>query len=318
MIQVAMFISIVICTYNRCRYLSDTLNCLLKLRTNDQFQYEIIVIDNNSKDDTRQVIQSYTGKFPVSFKYIFEEKQGLSHARNTGVNESRGDIIAFTDDDVFVDENWLVNICKAFKEHHCIGIGGKILPYWPGNKIPWWFDHAHKQAYVGVTCDMDLGDSVQEFKRDYSSPYGANMIFKKTAFAQYGYFKTNLGRKGNDFGLNEDSEFGNRLLEAEEHLLYIPDVFVLHRVLPERLNPDYLRKWHFSFGKSKTMLPGKDVVNSYIGGIPRYLFRKVFENAGKVVINYFCLNFKKAFLWELRVRSTIGQMVGFHQGYKKV
>ena len=109
----AIMMSVIICTYNRCESLRQILQCLL-FQDFDKFKYEIIVVDNNSTDNTREIVTEMSKSSAVSIKYIFENRQGLCYARNTGIQYARGEIIAFTDDDVLLDKYFLPTI-KTFK-----------------------------------------------------------------------------------------------------------------------------------------------------------------------------------------------------------
>jgi glycosyltransferase involved in cell wall biosynthesis len=102
--------SVIICTYNRSGSLERTLASLARMELRDSADWELLVVDNNSKDDTRVVVDGFTRASGVNCRYIFEKEQGLSHARNRGIREAKGEIIAFTDDDVLLDRHWLKNI----------------------------------------------------------------------------------------------------------------------------------------------------------------------------------------------------------------
>jgi glycosyltransferase involved in cell wall biosynthesis len=120
-------ISIVIATYNRCQGLSDVLDDLLKLRT-DGISYEVIVVDNNSNDQTKQVVAKAQTKLQDKIVYLFEPRQGKSHAMNLAIANARGNILAFTDDDIKIDPDWLVNLRECFSRYSCDGAGGRVLP----------------------------------------------------------------------------------------------------------------------------------------------------------------------------------------------
>jgi len=105
----AVDVSVVISTYNRCTVLARALQALLRQQANEM-SYEILVIDNNSSDQTRDLVQGLITKYPEKLRYIFEPQQGLSYARNTGIANARAPIIAFTDDDVCVASDWIAQI----------------------------------------------------------------------------------------------------------------------------------------------------------------------------------------------------------------
>src|SRR5574340_52790 len=108
--------SVIICTYNRADLLKES---ILSVQNQDfpSDQYEIIVVDNNSADDTKDVVTETAKDSPVRIIYVFEGKQGLSHARNTGINNSDGEIIVFTDDDVEAEKSWLRELVAAKIRH---------------------------------------------------------------------------------------------------------------------------------------------------------------------------------------------------------
>ncbi|GAI88184.1 unnamed protein product, partial [marine sediment metagenome] len=121
-------ISIIICTFNRYVKLKKVLNYINELIVPDELKYEVIIVDNNSNDKTKGIVERFIKKKPQIFKYLFEQKQGKSYALNSGIKNAHGEIIAFTDDDVRIDRKWLFVIMDAFKRYDCIGVGGKILP----------------------------------------------------------------------------------------------------------------------------------------------------------------------------------------------
>ncbi len=123
-------ISAVITTYDRSEMLAAALESLLGQETGG-VSYEVIVVDNNSTDNTRATIESFIARGHDNLRYVFEPKQGIAHGRNAGIAAAQGDIIAFTDDDVVVTDNWIATIKQTFAENPKVDyIGGKILPRW--------------------------------------------------------------------------------------------------------------------------------------------------------------------------------------------
>src|SRR5271155_1594923 len=119
-------ISVVVCTYNRRESLRTALGSLAQLRAPADSPWELIVVDNNSSDGTPEVVKSFGAGSSFCVQYVFETNQGQSHARNAGINAARGDIVAFTDDDVTVDSGWLCELQKVFDEFDCMGVGGRV------------------------------------------------------------------------------------------------------------------------------------------------------------------------------------------------
>src|ERR1044071_765056 len=119
-------VSAVISTYNRCEMLPSALDNLLR-QESEGVKYEVIIVDNNSTDGTRQVVESFIEQGHDNLRYVFEPCQGVSHARNTGIAHARAPIIAFADDDVTVSRNWIATIKRVFDEHPDVNcIGGRV------------------------------------------------------------------------------------------------------------------------------------------------------------------------------------------------
>lgn len=131
--------SIVLCTYNRAERLIQTLAFLDQLDPMEDAAIELIVVDNNSSDGTRSVCEGFAARARVSFRWVFENHQGLSHARNRGLAEADGSIIIFTDDDITVPSHWAAEYARVFREHEADCVFGRIVPDWGGDK-PSWYD----------------------------------------------------------------------------------------------------------------------------------------------------------------------------------
>src|SRR5215813_1179580 len=166
-----MDISIVLGTYNRASSLLITLETFLRLNVSGGLEWELLVVDNNSTDNTPEVVQKFAqaASFPV--RYIFERKQGRSHALNTGIAHAKGEIIAFTDDDVLLHQDWLSNLKRTFDESDCSAFAGRVVPVWNHPK-PSWLEMEGQFAVV----HFDYGDELKEIK---FPPLGANSAFRK-------------------------------------------------------------------------------------------------------------------------------------------
>ena len=122
-----MRISVILCTYNRCEYLRKVLDSIAGSVLPDSVEWEVLVIDNNSIDQTPEIAKEFVARYPGRFRYISEPRQGKSHALNTGIRESRGDILAFVDDDVTVQPTWLRNLTQTLDGSEWAGAGGRTL-----------------------------------------------------------------------------------------------------------------------------------------------------------------------------------------------
>lgn len=234
-------------------------------------------MDNNSTDRTKETVESFIRTSALPLRLVFESNQGLSHARNTGVGKAAGEIVAFTDDDVTVDRFWLSQLKETFDRFDCIGVGGKIIPVWTCDK-PSWFTEDGPHRLLSFIISFDLGDDLCEIR---TSPFGANMAFRRVAFQKYGLFRTDLGRAGKKLLHGEDSEFGRRLLDGGERLIYAPRAVVHHPVESYRTRKKYCQSWYFMYGRTSVRLASiRESAVCYFG-VPRYLFRQFFESMSK-------------------------------------
>lgn len=259
-----MKISVILCTYNRSGSLLTALESVAGSQLPEGFAWEVLVVDNNSKDRTREVVESFCSTHP-RFRYVFELRQGLSNARNTGIREATGEVIAFVDDDVTVDPLWLQNLTGPFLEPQWAGVGGRIrvqehleLPNWVRIEGPF--------AMGGSLAALfDRGEQPHELREP---PYGTNMAYRKEMFEKYGFFRTDLGRSENNLIGKEDTEFGERLLHAGERIWYAPSAIVYHPLLQERLTKKYFLSWWFGCGQAIILEKGLQRAK---WGIPRHI-----------------------------------------------
>jgi glycosyltransferase involved in cell wall biosynthesis len=241
-----MNITVILCTYNRCRSLAKTLESLAKSTLPESMAWEVLVVDNSSTDQTRDVVDRISDRVAGRFRYLFEPQPGKSYALNAGVCAARGEILAFVDDDVVVEPTWLQNLTAPLLEgDYWAGSGGRTLPSAPFSPPPWLPD-----SMGGIFCaHFDLGDKAGQLDR---APYGANMAFRREMFEMYGGFRIDLGPSPNKDvpRPNEDTEFGRRLMAASEHLRYEPTALVYHPVLEDRLTKEYFLTFWFDYGRA--------------------------------------------------------------------
>ena len=224
-----MDLNVIICTYNRSASLKRTLESIGGACIPERLEWELIIVDNNSDDDTRAVVESYQQNSSLPIVYLKEKKQGLSHARNCGITASRGKIIVFTDDDVIVDRNWIGNIVKAFAEYDVQCIGGRILPVWAEPQPKW----LSKCLWADIAL-LDYGD--HPLYMETPNLWGANLAVKAESFQKYGHFDTDRGRIPEKLYGDEEVHFLGKLLDHGEKLLYLPHAV---RQLHKQTHPGY-------------------------------------------------------------------------------
>jgi cellulose synthase/poly-beta-1,6-N-acetylglucosamine synthase-like glycosyltransferase len=207
--------------------------------------WEVVVVDNNSSDSTRHVVELFCREFPGRFRYVFEPKQGKSNALNRGIREAQGDILAFTDDDITVEPTWLHNLTADLTTGEWDGAAGRIILQWPAS-VPKWLAQSGKYARHGLP-GFDQGNAAKEL---IGPPFGANMAFRKAVFLKHGGFRPDLGPRPGSEIRSEDTEFGRRLLAAGGRLRYVPSAVVYHPVPENRMNRDFLLAWWFDKGRA--------------------------------------------------------------------
>jgi glycosyltransferase involved in cell wall biosynthesis len=268
-------ISVVLCTYNRCRSLANTLQSLAASKLPDTVEWEVLVVDNNSDDGTRETIDDFCRKYVPHFRYLFESRQGKSHALNTGVREARGDVLAFTDDDVVVEATWLENLTTALRSGGWVGAGGKVLPE-QGFVPPRWLAMNGRYSMGGVLALFNRGDKPGQL--DWA-PFGASMAFRREMFEKYGGFRTDLGPPPSDLR-GEDTEFGYRLMAAGEQLWYAPSAIAYHTIPANRIRKEYFLGWWFGFGRASVQKWGR---GAKVLGIPRR-YLTILKIAGSTLV----------------------------------
>jgi glucosyl-dolichyl phosphate glucuronosyltransferase len=261
-------ISIIICTYNRCASLQRTLESLLALRSPPGVRHELLVVDNNSSDGTRAVVESYTSKLSCPVRYVFEPVPGQSHARNTALRLAQGEILAWTDDDVLVAPNWLAAIHTAFSDPLAVCAGGKALPLWEAPP-PLWLSARNYSPIVA----LDLGDQPVILQSD--EIVGANFAVRVGMFTKYGQFRTNFSRTPKKLWGGEDMEFFSRLIRGGEKVLYYPEMVVQHCVPKSRMTAAYHFRWHFDSGEQEALTMGQQPARNLLG-VPYFVIRKSF------------------------------------------
>ena len=305
--------SVIVCTYNR----SEILPQCLKSLTEQKFprdRFEIVVVDNNSKDNTKGVVESFVKSSPITIKYVFEPKQGLSHARNRGVSESSGEVVAFIDDDSIVSPEWLKNVAEAFKiiTPQPLCVGGKISLLWKVQK-PLWF-HDSKGGFLG---ELDYGSDIIPLKYP-KTPYGGNMAFKKEFLIGIGGFDITLGRQGGLLLSNEEIDIFKKMFERGcYNVVYHPKAVIEHLVLDEKIQKVWFYRRHYWQGRSEVLMSNNLSRGKALQDIFRNL-KEIFYNIIRVSVAILFLKPKsRSFLHTCTIFERFGKVVQLSMGLVK-
>lgn len=231
-------ISAIICTHNREDYLGAAIDSLLAQDFDD---YEVIVVDNASTDQTRAIVEARLSH--PRLRYIYEPHLGLSVARNAGAQKARGAILAYLDDDAEAASGWLTAIAKIYDHDEQVAIaGGKVTLIWPPNRTPPAWLSPNMAGNLGA---YDLGDEVIYITQPGLTPRGLNYSIRADFLDKIGGFDLNLGRVGKNLLSNEELYMTEKALEMGFKVAYLPDARVAHNVTPSRLSPAWFmsRSW---------------------------------------------------------------------------
>ena len=203
-----------------------TLNSLISQTGVEGLEWELLIVDNNSTDDTRIVSDEHAVDLPI--RYFFEPVQGLSAARNKALEEFRGDHLVFTDDDVILDPAWLYAWNSAISDFpDAAYFGGRILPLWNENK-PRWLVDSSMSLISGLLGQFDLGEEVRLFDNEDPLPFGANFAVRRELTAELSKFREDLGVRGSDVGRGEEAEYIERARSADKFGVYVGSAICLH------------------------------------------------------------------------------------------
>lgn len=295
--------SVIVCTYQRAESLRETLAALKALEIAPGRSVEFIVVDNNSSDHTRQVVEQCQREWPV-LRYEFEPAQGLSHARNHGIGCARGEFILFTDDDVLPAVDWLEQTVAGLVRHDADACGGYIAPIWEAPPPAWLTERFY--GFLAVRTDRE-----DDYPIDSPSlaPFGANMAFRRQVFDKVGLFDTERGRKGKVLASGEDGEMFERILAARLKAVFLGGSRVRHKVEAFRMTKAYIRRWRRQTSRNLALsrgMPG----SRRIFNIPLYLFPQFLRAVWRMLSARLAAPADEAFNREIIVFHFIGTFEG--------
>jgi glucosyl-dolichyl phosphate glucuronosyltransferase len=258
----SMRLDVIIPTFNRCASLRRTLDSLLAAPVPAALEVMVTVVDNNSSDDTCELVSSYEHRFRGRLRYLFEGQQGKSSALNTGIRAATGDLVGMIDDDESVDPVWFATIEQWFRKDDVDFIGGPYRPDWETPAPAWLPDD-----YKGVIGANDTIPEVQTYGLDHPGMLpGGNAVIRRSLFDRVGLYSTALPRY-------EDDDMYRRLLSAGSRGKYVPELAIYHRIHATRLRKSYYRSWVFRLGVYLAHAQSRwPEAVPHVFGIPRYYY----------------------------------------------
>ncbi|MFM1749094.1 MAG: hypothetical protein RLZZ188_2760 [Verrucomicrobiota bacterium] len=252
-------VTVAIPTYNRAKYLRQTLAGIAAQRF-PRDHVEVLVIDNNSTDDTAEVVAAFADAWPAP-RRIVETRQGLDFARNRAVAEARGEIIVFGDDDILVEPDWLAQITVpllADADARRIGaVGGEVVPVFPDG-LPDWV----REWHAPLAFRPDAGPLEARH-----CPMGANLAFPRWVFERLGLFHTALDRAAGNYFSGGDSEMIRRVRAAGLEVWFAPGAAVRHQMPAGRTTFRYAARHAFDSARSRVIdRAGQPGAAAYLAG----------------------------------------------------
>jgi glucosyl-dolichyl phosphate glucuronosyltransferase len=239
--------TIVIGTLNRRELLQGSLVSLLRQRCPAD-RFEILVVDNGSTDGTQEMVRRLAAA-ASNMRLVEEPARGLSHARNRGIAEARGRLVAFFDDDAVAEPDWVEVLLGVFEgEPETDAAGGRIEVLWPDQR-PLWMPRSI-EGYYGL-CDYG-----RERKRlAYPQyPFGSNMVIRRERLLAIGGFNTELGPTGGNLMAGGEQDLFFRLYRTDITIVYEPAALVHHWAPPERVTKRWTRRRAFRHGISNATM----------------------------------------------------------------
>jgi glycosyltransferase involved in cell wall biosynthesis len=304
-----MKLEIVIPTYNRAVMLRDALTSFVNADRPKEMTFRITVVDNNSNDNTRQVVEDFQKEKEIDLRYLFEKKQGRSCAVNAGIRNAEADIIGFIDDDEEISKDWFAEVEKVFGERwdEIDFISGRYLPRWE-KEPPSWLP----EGYEGIVGILDCGEEEKVFGEEFDGVMvGGNSVIKLNVLREVGLYNESLGRTDKGLLCCEDEEITYRLLNAGKRGIYYPRLVIHHFIAANRMTKKYHRSWCYGWGKSNAMMskicPMPSIPTLF--GVQRYLYKDAIKGFLKMIFDYLRLDFRGAFGNELKCWTLAGNIV---------
>ena len=241
-------ISVIICTYNREKYIYNVLSSLAH-GTFPAHLFEIVLVDNNCTDDTHAEVDRFCADNPsVTLRYFVETNQGLSHARNRGIKESKGDILVYVDDDATVNPDYLRTYADWFASHpETDAAGGPIIPHYETGSEPRWMTYFIKRLLTGY---LYFGNKPGPFPGD-NYPGGGNAAYRSRVFEKVGLYNVELGRNGDSLGGGEEKDIFDKMKREGMQFIYLPQAILYHSIPGYKLEADYFNRLTTGIGQSE-------------------------------------------------------------------
>lgn len=292
-------LTLAICTYNNSTLLDRTLATIEQQRITSSIEWSVLVVDNNSTDNTKSIVENYIDRETIpQLRYVFEERQGLAHARRRALAETSAEAIAFIDDDCLLDSDWVDRAITFLEQHPNAGaIGGEVELLWEVQP-----QAIHIQCQKNFSAQNWGSNPLQLPSKGWTYLVGAGLLLRRQAVEKSGWLERGnlLDRCESKLSSGGDIEMVLRIRKAGYELWYNPEMKLQHYIPQKRMSLEYLYRLHRSFGESTNLLlllanddrptlswrfrriyaSGKNLIRQVLGGVFKefFLCRQISQN----------------------------------------
>ena len=305
-------ITVAICTYNRADYLPELVKTLQSQQC--PVEFEILFINNNSTDNTLEVLQSLSKNSPINIRVVTEIQQGITYARNRAIEEAiHSEFMLIMDDDEIPDSQWVISAYNALKNGNIDSVGGRVVVNFSKKSRPKWLT----DDLLGFLAETDYGSKPFLIKNESTPLWTANIAYKTQIFRDNPQLRFDIryNRQGKGIGGGEDVVMFKKCLHQKLAIFYCPEMVVYHHVEAWRLQRRYFLKLHYISGVRKGRYELADYPKTF-ARVPLFLYRQAIEQLLKTGLAI--LSFRKN---KIRIAMNfsfaLGMIVGYRQRIKK-
>lgn len=293
--------TVALCTHSQADRLKRTL-ADLPLLNRPQAPWELLIIDNGSRDATPELLRGHTWPEDWVVRIVEEKKLGLSNARNRAINEAKGEYLIFIDDDETPDIDWLCAFERLINDHNPDAFGGRIEVLFEDARPRWLTDEL-----LGFLGQLNRFDDIRQLSDPTTSFYGGNFGFRLAVCDEVGGFDADLGRKGSDNTGGEEVDFYRRLLNHGFDVWWTPEAVINHRIQAAKLSRRYFLDLHFRQGRSEAIRRRNDASRVP----PLYLYGQLWRALSAVI----GITLRKGRNESLRKEMNLSYFVGYFSGW---
>jgi glycosyltransferase involved in cell wall biosynthesis len=296
-------LTVAVPTRNRGSLLTQTLASIAAIQIPDDIEPECLIVDNNSTDETSDVVERFARDAPISVRYVVEPRTGSSYARNRAIATSDCDYLLFIDDDAVAEPDWAIAMLDAIHRRRLDAACGIVLPLWSVRPPQWLGPRLYSR--LAIHDEQGLGELPPRALDSVQYYYSANTGFLRETFDLFGDFREDLGVIGNNPMSGEDTELFARIISRGGVMGFVPSARVHHIIGPERMTRRYLRRKSFAFGFGSAIAGGRS--HNHLDKLARNALRMVaaaarFNKEDAVYHELECANFFGYWRGRLRMR----------------